>query len=89
VARRARQVARLVSAALPCGVIAAVVAVRHVSLISEGFSAPNFLMCPLASSSTWACPGPWQLSHPKPAAGDRGFLTCPCNVLLSVLASVV
>ena len=56
--------------------------VRHVSLTSAGFIAPNFRMCPLASSSTCACPGPWQLSHPLAAAGDRGFFACPCFVPL-------
>ena len=29
----------------------------------------NFMMCPFASSSTCACPGPWQLSHPSVAGG--------------------
>src|SRR3954469_9460534 len=36
--------------------------VRHVWLTSAGFIEENFRMCPLASSSTCAWPGPWQLS---------------------------
>ena len=38
--------------------------VRQVWLTSAGFICPNFRMCPFASSSTCACPGPWQLSQP-------------------------
>ena len=34
-------------------------------------------MCPLASSSTCACPGPWQLSHPWTAAGVARILRLP------------
>ena len=57
--------------------------VRHVWLISPGLICPNFRMCPFASSSTCAWPGPWQLSQPWVAAGERGFFACACGVPLS------
>src|SRR3954471_12813943 len=56
---------------------------RHVSLIAAGVSSLIFLMCPLASSSTCAWPGPWQLSQPWVAAGVRGSFACECFVPLS------
>src|SRR4029077_11775995 len=56
---------------------------RQVWLTSAGFACPNFRMCPLASSSTCACPGPWQLSQPWIAAGVRGFFACEWGVPLS------
>ena len=59
--------------------------VMHVSLISAGFIAAIFLMCPFGSvsESTCACPGPWQLSQPRAAAGERGWAAWPCAVPLS------
>ena len=85
VARRARQVPAPRACCPPtphairgCG------SDRHVWLTSAGFIAPNFRMCPLASSSTCAWPGPWQLSQPLAAAGDRGLLARPCGVPLRV-----
>ena len=48
-----------------------------------GLICPNFRMCPFASSSTCAWPGPWQLSQPWVAAGERGFFACACGVPLS------
>ena len=73
VAGGAGQLPELVRASLPARVITTVVARRHVALMSAGFIARNFAMWPLASSSTCAWPGPWQLSQPRPAAGERGF----------------
>ena len=61
----------------------------HVSLISAGFSADNFLMCPFGSvsESTCAWPGPWQLSQPCAAAGVRGLAAWPCAVALIAATS--
>jgi hypothetical protein len=68
-----------VRAAFPARVRAAVVAGQARLVDLAGFIAPNFRMCPLASSSTCACPGPWQLSHPVRRAGERGFFACPAR----------
>src|SRR5262249_11419922 len=48
--------------------------VVHSSLTSRADMAPGrpiLLASPSASTCAW--PGPWQLSHPRVAAGDRGF----------------
>ena len=73
----ARQIARVVRAAFPAGMIAAVVARQARLADSPALICANFRMCPLASSSTCACPGPWQLSQPWPP-GERGFFACAC-----------
>src|SRR5262249_6504179 len=57
--------------------------VTHVALTSRGDIVGNFLMCPLASSSTCALPGPWHDSQPCCAAGVRGSLVTPWRVPLS------
>src|SRR3954469_18735070 len=57
--------------------------VKQIWFASAGFMSLIFGMCPLASSSTCAWPGPWQLSQPCVAAGDRGFFAWPWGVPFS------
>jgi hypothetical protein len=69
------EIPRFVLAAFPARVITTVVAreagVVHVRRLHSG----EFLDMPFDSSSTCAWPGPWQVSQPCAAAGDRGCAT--------------
>src|SRR3954447_2271615 len=58
--------------------------VRHVALTSRAGILLNFRMCPFASSSTCAWPGPWHDSQPCSAAGVPGILALPCAVPCNV-----
>src|SRR5436190_13959878 len=62
--------------------------VRHVALTSCGDIFGNLRMVVSSpGSSTWRDPGPWQLSHPLSAAGDRGLALFQCGVEARCLAA--
>ena len=90
VAGDARHVARVVRAALPQRVRRPVWQDRQVSFaVARRHRWSNLLIIvSSAGSSMWREPGPWHVSHPCAAAGDRGCAALPCGVPSSVVVLV-
>ncbi len=83
VARAAGEVAALVGAAFPPGVIPAVVARQARPAHLARASTPRTSgCCPSSRRRRAPGPGPWQLSQPCAAAGERGFFAWACGVPL-------